>query len=202
MAGRATIGRRSTPTASPSSELDRVTTPTTNIDAAATTSSDHADESDERASACACGRSRSRQLLVQRARPDHVEHRFGHQIVQRAAIGESCPKIGRRHLQAWHLDADPVDVVGELHGLAGTIDDDEPRAGHHLVVSGPRAQAGSGIVADDRVQLGLGERSRRAPRACRRCSCCRRGRSRGDPARDPARRRPPLRPSRSDPRPA
>ena len=39
VAGRATIGRRSTPTASPSSELDRVTTPTTNMDAAATTRS-------------------------------------------------------------------------------------------------------------------------------------------------------------------
>ncbi len=38
MAGNATVGRRSTPTASPSSELDSVTTPTTNIDAAATTS--------------------------------------------------------------------------------------------------------------------------------------------------------------------
>ena len=47
---------------------------------------------------------------VQTAGSDDVEDRLGHQIVQRPTISNPGPEVGARHLEAGHLDAQPVEA--------------------------------------------------------------------------------------------
>ena len=135
--------------------------------------------------------------------PDHVEHGVGHEIVERATVGTPRPKIGARHLEAWHLDPDPVDLGIERHRVA-RVGRRPPAA---LVRSPPSARSHVWIPAaasSPRItnHSAPGILRRQALPACRRCTT-------RHPPRSRERRRPrvasrplPPRPSPTDRPPA
>ena len=121
------------------------------------------------------------------------EHRLGDEVVERPALADPRPQVGAGHLEPGHLDAHPLELLGQLDRCAGTIDDHQDRALDDLVVALPGGDARRGVVTDDGVQLGARDASRPARPACRRCSWRPRG---GSPCRWPAGHRPrPLRPA-------
>ena len=171
-------------------------------------SDDRSGDRDDRAARAAARRCRTRRhasivLAVQPARRDHVEHGVGDQVVERPAVAEPRPQIGARHLEAGHLDADPVDRRGQLAPA-------RPGGRRRRAVTGrpPRRarsqvrDAGRGVVADDREQLGARDTRPPARPACRRCSSAAVVDLVVDRPPGRRRRRPPPRPSPGGRRPA
>src|SRR3954454_10312079 len=93
-------------------------------------------------------------LPIQVAKSNDLEHRLRDEVVEGPAVEHSGPQVGAGHLEARHLDMQPVETGGQLDRRPRAIDYDKTGQCDHLVIALPRGQPGRGIIAADREQLG------------------------------------------------